>query len=247
MNSFDCIIWKNTPVVKGIFSLKNPQYGKNNLINGLNLGYNTPEKPEITQAHRNVWFSFAGANPETTATGKQVHGDHIEIVSSGGVYENTDGFVSATPGVSLGIFVADCGGILLADEQQRIVGACHAGWKGALLGIVPKTINKMIELGAKVNAINAFISPCIAAKNFEVGEEVAVQFPYEFVYRGNHRPHVDLKGYIRQQLIDSGVNAFNIDISEGCTVADENSFYSYRREGTKSGRMMAIITLKNLK
>lgn len=244
MIPFDCIIWKDSLVVKGLFSLKNPAYGQEHTITGLNLGYNTPEKAEITQAHRNAWLEFAGADPALTATGRQVHHNHVEVVTKGGVYENTDGFVTSTPGMSLGIFVADCGGILLADEKNRVIGACHAGWKGAVLGIIPETIKKMVALGAQPETISAFVSPCISRKHFEVGEEVAEKFPEAFVDRSFAKPHVDLKGCIRQQLLDAGVSEQAIAVSKGCTVADADDYYSYRREGAQSGRMMALITLK---
>lgn len=244
MTQFDYITWKDNSVVKGVFSLKNPAFGSDNLIKGLNVGYNTPEHKHVTDALRTSWLLAAGAIPENTATGRQVHHNHVQIVTEGGVYENTDGFVTATPGISLGIFVADCGGVLLADESNEVIGACHAGWKGAVLGIVPETVKKMATLGAKAAYITAFISPCISRQHFEVGEEVAAQFPESFVDRSFERPHVDLKGFIKQQLVDSGVPIHAITVSEGCTVADSEHFYSYRREGAHSGRMMALITLK---
>jgi len=244
MPDFEHILWKNSQKVKALFSLKNPDYQPEATLPGLNLGYNTAEPQKNTEQNLTDWLVFAGADPEKTALGRQIHKTHIETVKTGGWYADKDGFVTKTPGVSLGIFVADCGGILLADEKNGVIGACHAGWKGAVAGVVQKTVKAMLQSGAERSSIEAFISPCISTKKFEVGEEVATQFPEAFIDHSYAKPHVDLKGYIKDCLIKSGVQDKYITKAEGCTMSDAQSFYSYRREKDKSGRMMALITLK---
>ena len=238
------LIWKDSPNVRALFSLKNPEFNGHRPIPGLNLGYNTPAPDAITQENRQFWLRAAGADPARTSWGIQVHGTNIEEVHSPGVFPDTDGLICTQAGHSIGIFVADCAAVLLCDEQRGIIAAAHAGWKGAAAGIVAKTVEKMMAYGARPGHLEAFISPCISQANFEVGEEVARRFPETFVDRSYPKPHVDLGGFIGFQLQEKGVFEKHITRAEGCTMNDGGRFYSYRRESRQSGRMMALITLK---
>ena len=230
------------------FSYKNPEYAlAGSSIAGMNVGFNSSDTQEIILENLDNLVSHLGIDRKQLALAHQVHGTNVEVITSGGVFEETDGFVSNTPGVSLGIQVADCGAVLLGDFDNRVIGACHAGWRGAVGEIVPKTIHKMTELGANPTSIAAFVSPCIAVHNFEVGEEVAAQFPGELVHRSGYpKPHVDLSGLIRNQLIELGIAEENIESDGRCTIDHEQLFYSYRREKESSGRMIGIITLNNV-
>jgi YfiH family protein len=148
-------------------------------------------------------------------------------------------------GLTLAIQVADCAAVLLWDENRKIIGALHAGWRGAVGEIIYIGIEKMMKQGASPSDMKAFISPCISIRNFEVGQEVADQFPPEFVdYSTFKKPHVDLKGFIKDQLMNKGLSEHNIEVRSECSVSNE-SFYSYRREGKKSGRMMALIQISD--
>ncbi|WP_185957128.1 peptidoglycan editing factor PgeF [Gracilimonas mengyeensis] len=215
----------------------------NKKIAGLNLGLNTSEDDDIVFANREELLDEIGVEVHEIAYAIQVHGTSIKVVDQGGTFPNTDGFVCNTPGLALTIQVADCAAVLLGDDKNEVIGAAHAGWRGAAGDIVPKTIQEMKQLGADPKAIKAFISPCISLKNFEVGEEVAVEFPDAFVDRTNYaKPHVDLKAFLKHQLIETGVPELQISIDEHCTIANED-FYSYRRQKGESGRMMGIIKL----
>lgn len=244
MKLLDSITWKDTPKIKAVFSLKNPHYGEENEIFGLNLGYNTSEKHSVTESNKKIWLKSEGFNPDFTATGVQVHDRNVQIVHKPGSYDETDGFVTNEKGLALGIFIADCAAILLYDEKKQIIGACHAGWKGAAADIMSATVSKMKALGSHPNDIEVFVGPCISVNNFEVGEEVATLFPEAFVDRSHKKPHVDLKGFIKQRFIDNGISEDKIEISGECTFGDASRFYSYRRDGTKSGRMMGVIMLR---
>lgn len=238
------INWKDTESVRGVFSLKNPEIHAGRAIPGLNLGYNTIEDRQHTDRLRKEWLLAVGADPEKTAWGRQVHGTNVRFVADAGIFPETDGLVTKTAGLSLGIFVADCAAVLLCDEQAGIIAACHAGWRGAADGIVPKTVQLMEKHGADPSMMEAFISPCISKAHFEVGDEVAERFPETYVDRSKPKPHVELKGFVMDSLINMGINKNKISLDPGCSVADANRFYSYRREKEKSGRMMAVITLK---
>ncbi|MEQ9310406.1 MAG: peptidoglycan editing factor PgeF [Balneolaceae bacterium] len=231
------------------FSLKNPHLiEQNQQIPGLNIGFNSHEEQSILLHNLNMLATEIRTNTKNLALANQIHKTKVQIVDKGGIYPDTDAFVSNTPGIGLGIQVADCGAILFGDSLNQVIGAAHAGWRGAVGNIVPKTIQEMTVLGADINQIKVYISPCLEKHNFEVGEEVASKFSEHLVDREHYdKPHVDLKGLIKDQLLNSGIKISNIEIDERCTIDHEELFYSYRREKEKSGRMVGIIKLNKLK
>ncbi|HET6527750.1 MAG TPA: peptidoglycan editing factor PgeF, partial [Balneolaceae bacterium] len=175
-----------------------------------------------------------------------VHSNRVQVVSQGGIYASTDGLITRIPGLMLAIQVADCAAVLLWDSSAKVIAALHAGWRGAAGDIVPKGIKMMVEQGAELENLHAFVSPCLSLKNFEVGQEVAEQFPDEQVdYKNYEKPHLNLKGFIKQQLLEHKIPKENIEIHPACTIDDADKYYSYRREGNRSGRMMALIQINN--
>lgn len=231
--------------IEALFTLKNAKtVNRNGEIAGLNLGYKTEAGAEETGQNRGLLFKELDLDPDWVAFGEQVHGTRIRVVTGGGTYTGTDGLITRVPNLALAIQVADCAAILLGDPEGRIIGAVHGGWRGAAGGILPKAIRQMKNLGGDPPDIRAFVSPCISLRNFEVGEEVAEQFPDDFVERENfEKPHVDLKAFLKYQMLEEGMNAEHIEIDESCTIADSDRFYSYRREGEQSGRMLGLIML----
>ena len=199
-------------------------------------------KSEIQKNYADL-FTEAGLNEHSIALAKQVHGKRVEIVSEPGVYKQCDGLVTRLKGLVLGIRVADCAAILLADDNAGIITAIHAGWRGAEAGILPEGLKKMRSLGADPDQISAYVSPCISKARFEVGEEVAQQFPDRFADRKSYdKPHIDIKGYLLSQLEEFGVKRSRIELSHECTMGD-SKFFSYRRERESAGRMLALIVL----
>ena len=136
---------------------------------------------------RKYLFESLGLNPEWTAWAHQIHSNRVKYVTNGGRYGGVDALVTEIPGLSLAIQVADCAALLLADRKNNIIAAVHAGWRGAAGDILPNTLQTMFRQGAEASSIEAFISPCISLKNFEVGEEVAEQFPDSVVDRTSYR------------------------------------------------------------
>lgn len=210
-----------------------------NVIPGIDFGSNTKSSPETVSANFDDLFS----NSHQIALAHQVHGNRVQIVTEGGVYDDIDGLVTVKKDLILGIRVADCAAILLYDPVHSVIGALHAGWRGAKSRIASVGIKKMIEAGADPENIKAFISPCISAAKFEVGNEVAREFPEEFVNRTDYKkPHLDLKGFLRNELIQSRLQNENIELDKRCTYSDQE-FYSYRRERDNAGRMLGYIKL----
>lgn len=212
-------------------------------FNELNLGRNTGDDPVAIQQNREGVLERLGFSLDQLALGGQVHGAKVARIETPRHLDGYDGLVTRTKGIVLGILTADCAAVLLVDEMAGVVGACHAGWRGAVARVSQATIDEMILLGADANRIRACIGPCISQEHFEVGEEVAVQFEPEFVRTNpdSGRPHVDLRGQLARQLESHGIASAHIEVTPHCTFADTERFYSYRRDGKSSGRMFALI------
>ncbi len=211
---------------------------------GIDFGLQTASgKTEIESNYKQL-LSELEITAGSIALANQVHGSTIKVVDKPGINQKTDGLITTTKGLTLGIQVADCAAVLIADEDQQIIGAFHAGWRGAVANIIPKGIKKMEELGGQISNFKAYISPCISKQMFEVGDEVAIQFPEKFVDRLTYKkPHIDLKGFLKDQMEKVGIPTSSIEISPDCTM-QELRFFSYRREREKAGRMLGLISLK---
>ena len=213
------------------------------VIPGLNVGENTTASQDEIEANLQKLSEQAGFEKEQLVLGNQVHGSDVLTVSKPGFYEGYDGFVTNKTDLVLGIKVADCAALLFADEVNGVIGAAHAGWKGALAGIVPNTMDAMEQLGASSEHIEVYVSPCISAEKFEVGQEVASQFPNNVVdWISHEKPRVDLKEFIWQQLKIRGLRLSDVELDERCTMNDPQ-FYSYRRERERAGRMLGFIKM----
>lgn len=165
-----------------------------------------------------------------------------------------DAMATNVPGLALGILTADCAPVLLADADACVIGAAHAGWRGALSGVIDSALRAMQRLGAQRSRVAAAIGPCISQSNYEVGAEFRANF--ETADKGNARWFVpsdkadhyrfDLPGYVEQRLHDAGID--NVARIERCTYADQEDFFSYRRNthrGEKDyGRQLSGVVLK---
>ena len=158
--------------------------------------------------------------------------------------------VSRTPGIALGILTADCAPVLFADATARVIGAAHAGWRGALSGVLDETVAAMERLGARVEDIVAGVGPCIAQTSYEVGPEfrerfVAADAANEALFgRAGERDRFDLEGYVVGRLRRLGVA---VDGAGADTCADRDRFFSYRRSCLENepdfGRGLSAIVL----
>lgn len=186
-----------------------------------------------------------GVEPSRIAFAEQVHGSGVAVVHEAGLRRGVDALVTTKRDLMLVIRVADCAAILFADPSARVIGACHSGWRGTVAGIAVKAIDEMERVGASAPQVQAFVSPCISAANFEVGEDVAGRFaPRHVIRRNDHsRPFVDLKAALHDQLIGRGLLPESIEISGVCTFAQTSTFFSYRAEGDGAGRMLGYVMM----
>lgn len=213
----------------------------------LNLGKRTDDAPENVEENRRRFGAAAGFRPEQLAWSYQVHGAEVKRVEAAEGFSGYDALVTHRAGVVLAVSVADCAPVLVYDVRQKAVAAIHAGWRGAVAGIVPRTLQAMAEwFGTRGGDCLAYVGTCIDECSFEVGPEVAAQFDSAFVRfdaaRGRH--FVDLKGAIAQQLRTCGLPDEQIEVSPYSTVLHSDDYFSHRLSGGRTGRMMAVIGLR---
>ena len=195
-----------------------------------------------------------GVAADHLVSGYQVHGTEVAVVTKPFAERpKVDGLVSNTPGIALGILTADCGPVLFADAAAGVIGACHAGWKGALAGVYRSTVMAMEKLGAERSRITAVLGPTISQKAYEVGPEFpklflaadAVNAKYFIPSVKDAHYMFDLQTYLLDQMRAFGLGTVT---SLGlCTYGDAERFFSYRRTTHRQekdyGRLISAIAL----
>ncbi|WP_428659169.1 peptidoglycan editing factor PgeF [Runella sp.] len=217
-------------------------------FSSLNLGINTNDEPENVRENRRLFFEKLGVSENTLASSYQVHGDTIQLVTEPGRAEGFDALVTNVPEIMVGVTVADCTPVLIYDARCGVVGAVHAGWRGTVSQLVYKTLETMHgEYGTAPGDCYAYVGTCIDECAFEVGEEVAEQFPDTFKRFDavTKKFLVDLKRANAAQLENFGIPAAQIEISPYSTITHNADYFSYRLEKGQTGRMLAVIGMKN--
>ena len=203
---------------------------------GLNGGIGSKDVAANVAENRRRMAQQIGVSPDRFLSVHQVHSPDV-VVATGpwpGDRPRADALVTRTEGLALGVTAADCGPILFVDPTARVIGAAHAGWKGALTGVLESTIDAMEKLGAERGGIVAAIGPLIRQHSYEVGDEFVERFINADAENGmfflpaerNGHAMFDLAGFIRMRLENAGV--LMIDDVGIDTYSDER-FYSYRR------------------
>lgn len=232
-------------------------------FDSLNLGLaDAPGEPDAWERVQENWSRFlcaVGLVGRVLVRARQVHGVGVlepdrdeSVVRPQPPFADGDALVSVDRNHAVSVRMADCAAVLLADPTRGVVGAVHAGWRGTVAGVLPRAIAVMAARGARVGAMLAAVGPCIGPDAFEVGPEVCEAFGAAGLAacvrsgRSEGRWLADLPAALRAQLIGSGVAADRIDIDGSCTLGDPKTQFSYRRDGSRSGRMAAIIGLSML-
>jgi len=188
--------------------------------------------------------TLVGLNPNHVVKPKQVHSAEVKFVYTPGEIAATDALISNSNSIVLSIQVADCIPLFLADPLNGVIGLVHAGWRGVEKRIIPDTVNKMVLKGGSRKGIIAFMGPSIRQCCFEIGPEVSKKFPIDCLINGNRdRSFLDLQRVAINQLLGSKVLEKNILSSEECTKCNPDKYFSYRRSGSKAGRMIGVIGL----
>ncbi len=175
----------------------------------------------------------------------QIHSADVLQVMKPGSYSDVDGLVTKNPELVLSLQVADCIPLFLIDETAQVLGLIHAGWRGAAGGITTQALETMFAAGAQPVSLSAIIGPCIRQADFEVGPEFAAMFPSEFLAAGKDDHYfLDLPGFVKVQLSESGISSKNIHDSQLNTYTSPAKYHSYRRDGNNAGRMFAVLGWK---
>ena len=224
----------------------------------LNCGYGSGDAADKVTRNRARAMAMLELEGGRLVTAYQCHSADVAEVDAPWAPEDAprvDGLVTRRPRLALGILTADCAPVLMADIDGRAVGAAHAGWRGALGGILEATIEAMIGLGAERESIVAGVGPAIAQRSYEVGPEFPAPFleqfedDRDFFYPSRRAGHFmfDLKGYVARRLGRAGVGQVQVLPCDTC--AEESRFFSYRRACLRGesdyGRGLSAIYLEN--
>jgi polyphenol oxidase len=222
----------------------------------LNCGYSSGDDVALVERNRALALERMGAAPGSLCTVRQVHGVAVVVARAaepGRPGRRADALVTDRPGLTLGVLSADCAPVLLADPAAGVIGAAHAGWRGALAGVIEAAVEAMARLGARPERISAAIGPCIAQASYEVGPDLhhpviaedPESAPLFLPVEGGDRLRFDLKAYVLRRLTRAGVTERHALAEDTC--ADEARFFSARRMrrggGERFGLMLSAITL----
>ena len=236
-----CFFSKKNGVSKGIYKSLNCGYGSND--NKINI------KKNLKIVARKIKCKY-----ENIITMKQVHGNKIIYLSSKQKIKKRlvcDSILTNKKRLAIGVLTADCVPILIFDKKKKIIGAVHAGWKGAYKNIITKTIKKFLKIGSKKKNLLVSIGPCISQKNYEVGTEFFKKFLLKekknkiFFKKKKNKYLFNLRKFVNYQFTKNNIN--NIDHIKRDTFSDTKNFYSYRRSLFKKeanyGRNISIIMI----
>jgi len=224
----------------------------------LNGGLGSHDEQANVTENRARMAAALGVEHDRLVSVHQVHSPDVAIVTGPWPAERprADAMVSVAHGVALGISTADCGPILFADSEAGVIGAAHAGWKGAFGGVIAATVTEMEKLGARRERIIAVLGPTISVAAYEVGPEFVERLKGEnatfarFFHASERPAHAmfDLPAFIAHRAQEAGIGRFH-DLGL-CTYGDETRFYSYRRTTHRGepdyGRLIAAIALNPL-
>ncbi len=215
-----------------------------------NLGDHVGDDPAAVAANRARLAAAIGLSSKKGADRvvwmNQVHGDRVEVVDRPrpAPFDDTDALVTSTPRLALAVVTADCVPVLLGDARAGVIGAVHAGRVGAQRGVVTRTIEEMLRLGAHAEDISVLLGPAVSGANYEVpaamADEVEKALPGSRTTTSAGTPGLDLRAGIACQLRDLGVTS--IDADPRCTVADP-ALFSHRR-GAPTGRLASLVWME---
>lgn len=240
-----------SPLRHGFFTRRGG--ASSGIFSGLNCGQGSSDQSEIVAINRDRVAAAMGVDPAAMTGVHQIHSATVLTVTQPGQGgAKADGLVTDQPGLALTVLTADCQPVLFADAEAGVIGAAHAGWRGAQDGVLEAVLDAMERLGADREDIAAVIGPSISQSAYEVGPEFFERFVDEdpktarFFANGNgDRMHFDLPGYGLHRLRAAGVG--HAEWTRHCTYQDRDRFFSYRRsvhnKEADYGRLISAIRL----
>lgn len=240
-----------SPVTHGFFGRAGG--ASSGVFEGLNCGHGSSDQTEIVKTNRARVAGAMGASQAELMGVTQIHSAEVAVFREAAPDRpRADALVTDKPGLVLSILTADCAPVLLAEPEAGVVGAAHAGWKGALGGILEATLDAMERLGARRERIVAAVGPTISQQAYEVGPEFLDAFMAEeeralrfFAGGEGDRMQFDLPGFVLWRLREAGIA--DAEWTRHCTYADPERFFSYRRATHRReadyGRLISAIRL----
>jgi YfiH family protein len=211
-----------------------------------NLGDHVGDNPAAVAANRTRLTRSIGLGDDRVVWMNQVHSDHVVVVDEPQTQavDKTDALVTTTPRLALAVVTADCVPVLMADARAGVVAAVHAGRVGAQSGVVVRTVETMLGVGAHADDISVLLGPAVSGRNYEVPDEMAAEveaaLPGSRTTTSKGTPGLDLRAGIARQLTTLGITA--IDIDPRCTV-DDRSLFSHRRDAP-TGRLASLVWME---
>lgn len=214
-------------------------------FDSLNFGRKTTDDPAAVDENFRLFFQFLDVDTSKAAFMGQVHSDTVRIVDNGGLIPATDGLITVEPGLVIAVKTADCVPLLLFDPATKTAAAVHCGWRSLCAGIAEKTASLMeTSFGAKPGDILAAIGPSAGVCCYEIGDDVSRHLQFDSVRRENGAMYADLRHELRRRLEALGLRSDHVETSSDCTICNSGRFYSHRRDGVQSGRMMGFIKIQ---
>ncbi len=254
--------WKISPPLKGIDLFFTTRQGgiSQGGYESFNLGGHVNDSADHVAENRARLLASLPLGCQELAIANQVHGTQTVIAGWQGPPPNADAVITNQPGLAVGVLTADCAPVLFADPKARVIGAAHAGWRGALGGVLENCLDAMEDLGATREEMIAIIGPTIGPTAYEVDRAFynhLLHAPENKLNEGCQKffsaernaciLKFNLPGYVQARLLNAGMNAFKIIHLEQCTYVNESLFFSHRRAvhhgQTPCGRQMAGIFL----
>lgn len=255
---------KFAPVFDGLPSISHGFFGRGGGVSkgkysSLNAGRGSDDNPANVEENRTRIAQAMGTSGERLLSNHQIHSRKVIVVEepwSPGGQPKADAMVTKIPGLALSALSADCSPVLFVDTGAGVIGAAHAGWRGALSGVTDATIDAMVSIGARRKNIVAAIGPCIGPQHFEVGPEFVGEFISEnmgsakLFRRGqtnikSDRSYFDIKAYLVRKLLKAGIG--DAQALPDCTYAGSDEYFSYRyncHNGISDyGRNISVIML----
>src|ERR1700741_727347 len=218
-------------------------------FDSFNLGLSTTDDAKAIAENRKLFFNQLGTTEDHVAHSHQVHGNKVLVADHAQHANGYDAVITNKQGLFAVVTVADCTPILVYDHKQKAVASIHAGWKGTVEKIVKETLHEMNrQYGTVGTDCYAYIGTCISYQSFEVDSDVADRFD-ETVKRFDTKKQkyfIDLKAANKAQLNAFGLQDDRIEISTACTVLNNDTYFSYRKENGQTGRMLAARGLVSL-
>lgn len=210
-----------------------------------NLSFNVGDNLGKVLENRIAFFDRIGFKENEIVFQNQVHSDTISNVNTSGNCGESDALICSKNNLLLVLTIADCTPVLIYDAENKVIAAVHSGWRGAENKILKKTMLKMRdEFNSKGENLFVYLGPSISQINYEVGKDVASLFEKRFILTLNEKFYLDVSSVNYDFLNDFGVKRNNIQKSGLCTYQMKELLHSYRRDGNRSGRLLAVIAMR---